>query len=835
MMEQFWSQKRLHPDKILLFRMGDFYELFDEDAVIAAPILGIALTVRNRKSEDATKMCGVPHHSVAGPINKLLTAGYKVAICDQLEDPKQAKGIVKRGVTRILSPGMVFDPDEIESAKANYLASYDEESLVFFEASTGEIFYFQPILTTERSEILEALKPAELVLTNELKNQYLSTKKQVGGPFVSAFEPTVDEIKKVQSVIGEKKPLPLVRLLAYAISMQGEDAIKSLGPIEKRILNKYMQLKSSTVRHLELLETYAGHKQGSLLQAIDRTKTSIGARTLRQWMLFPLLDVESIENRQAQVDFWVQNFHPNQTSPGVKIIREHLSKIGDIERRLGKICHPNANPRDVVSLGLSLKEGLALSSITSFYRYSETAIRAAHGIVNLIESAFIEEAPAQFNKEYFIKKGFRTDLDEWIELTTNGEDKILQMEEEEKTKTGISSLKIRYNQVFGYYIEITNTHKDKVPDRYLRKQTLTNAERYTTEALQDLERKILSARTKRFELENAVFKDVKTEILNIAAHLLDIARQWAELDVYTSLAYVATERKYKRPQFNNGLHFQAKALRHPVVEQVNKEAFVPNDIELKNGEVFLLTGPNMAGKSTLMRQVAICQIMAQMGSFVPADMAELPILDRIFTRIGASDSLGEGLSTFMVEMKETAEIFSSLTPTSLVIMDEIGRGTSTYDGMSLAQAILEEMLHKNSSFGFFATHYHELTKLEQTFNRLKNAHMSISDRGGDLKFLYTLKSGPANKSYGIHVAKLAGLPISITDRAKEILANLEKRGKQNVNHHQMDLFSQAQVVEEVVKPAWIEDLKSAEVESMTPIQALNFLVNLKDLVKIEHN
>ncbi|MCB0348126.1 MAG: DNA mismatch repair protein MutS, partial [Bdellovibrionales bacterium] len=593
-----------------------------------------------------------------------------------------------------------------------------------------------------------------------------------------------------------------------------------------------LQMRANTVKHLEILETYSGQRQGSLLHAIDRTKTSVGARLLRQWLLFPLLEQASIENRQRQVAFWIENFNPSPKSPGVKVIREHLSNMGDIERRLGKICHPNANPRDLQSLAQSLQEGLVLASKTRFYNYSESGIRAADQIVSIVNEAFMDEVPLHFNKDYFVKKGFRKDLDEWIDLTTHGEDKILQMEETERQATGISSLKIRYNQVFGYYIEVTNTHKDKIPKTYIRKQTLTNAERFTTEALQDLETKILSARAKRFELENAVFKEIKDKILAQGAYLIDIAGQWAEIDVYTSLSYLAVERKYVRPRVLANSKMKIEGARHPVIEQLQKDVFVPNDIDMASGEVMLLTGPNMAGKSTIMRQVAICQIMAQMGSYIPAKSAELPLIDRIFTRIGASDSLSEGLSTFMVEMVETAEIFKSLTTKSLVIMDEIGRGTSTFDGMSLAQAILEEMLHKNSSFGFFATHYHELTRIAQTNQRLKNAHMSISDRDGDLKFLYKLKDGAASKSYGIHVAKLAGLSKSITDRAKIILNSLESGQNTEPKVMQMDLFTQDL---QTADPAWIEDLKAVEVEGMTPIQALNYLVGLKDLANNDAN
>lgn len=834
-MAQHAEQKTLHPDKLLFFRMGDFYELFDEDAIIAAPILGIALTVRNRKSEDTTKMCGMPHHSIAGPINKLLNAGYKIAICDQLENPKEVKGLVKRGVTRVLSPGMVYDPEELDAIKANYLCSYDEKNIVFFEATTGDAFYFDRVASLNIQSIIEILSPAEVVLTKVEKQKYLQQKTSVAGPYVSEFE--IDPDWKVPAGLKDYAtlPKPFQALLQYAVSMQGEDLLSTLQPIQKRRWQSFLQLNSTVIKHLEILQTYDGEKKGSFIHSLQRTRTSSGARLWKQWALFPLTDIDEITKRQDQVEFWVKNFHPSEKICGVKAIREQLSGLGDIERRMGKICHPNSSPQDLLRMAQSLQAGLKLSAMTPFYSYSAKAIEAADKCYQEITNAIVEDAPALFNKTYFIKKGVRQDLDEWIDLTNNAEEKIKAMESSEQEKLGIPSLKIRYNNVFGYYIEVTNTHKKKVPASYLRKQTLTNAERYTTEDLQELERKVLSAKTKRFELENQVFKDIKENLLNSAAYILGLAKQWAELDVSTSLAHLAVEMKMVRPVFSKNRSYKIKKLRHPVVELIQKTPFIANDFSLENGSGILLTGPNMAGKSTIMRQIAVCSILAQMGSFVPAEACELPILDRIFTRIGASDSLSEGLSTFMVEMKECVEILNEATKDSLIIMDEIGRGTSTYDGMSLAQAIIESLMDQGTSYLIFSTHYHELTKLEAKFSKLKNYHMSIMEKGKDLSFLYLLKEGAANRSYGIHVASLAGMPKSLVKRAEAILKDLESGASSSEmsSHQQMDLFASAYVEEteeeftNQEEHPIIEEFRSVKLDGMSPIDALNWLYEQK--------
>ncbi len=812
-MAQYQEQKTLHPDKILFFRMGDFYELFDQDAITAAPILGIALTVRNRKAEDNTKMCGVPHHSVAGPINKLLSEGFKVAICDQLEDPKQAKGIVKRGVTRILSPGMVYDPETLDASKANYLCSYDESTIAFLEASTGEAFYYDRSEKMQVAEVLRILQPSELVLSDAQKQEYLANKKQVGGPLVTAFDLVEEQ---------DDMPAAFLRLKKYAVNMQGDGILSTIQPLEKRRWHAHLQIDAAVIQHLELLESYNGEKKNSFFQHLNRCKTSAGSRLWKKSMLFPLLDVKEILLRQNKVRFWVDHFHPGSQSPGVKAVREKLSHLGDVERRLGKISHPNSSPRDLQSLALSLEAGLELCAMTDFFRYDVDAVKACDSLVQEIHSALKDTAPTSLNKDYFIKKGYRSSLDEWIELTEEVEGQLATLQEEERQKSDIPSLKIKHNNVFGYYAEVTNTHKAKVPKHYQRKQTLTNAERYTFSSLQELEEKILKAKAKRFELETGVFQELREKVLKNAAWILALAQQWAEIDFTAALALLAVENRWSPPIFSDA--YQLEGLRHPVVEKLLSNPFVANDIDMNSGHIHLLTGPNMAGKSTFMRQVAIASILAQMGSYVPAKTAKMPIIDRIFTRIGASDDASEGLSTFMVEMRDCSHIFRHKSRNSLIIMDEVGRGTSTYDGMSLAQAILEKLAEDRQGFVLFSTHYHELTKMQAKYENVHNYHMSIAESKGRLRFLYKIKKGAAGKSYGVHVADLAGMPKSVVDRAKSILQDLEK---QSPSQTQMDLFSSASLdlvenVEDTPHPL-VEELANVDLNQMSPMDALNWL------------
>lgn len=762
LMKQYWDVKSLHPDKILFFRMGDFFELFYDDAMTAAPLLGITLTQRNKKSEDSTPMCGMPHHSVAGPINKLLALGYKIAICDQIEDPKLAKGIVKRAVTRILTPGMVYDSDQLNKTEAHYICSLDQKRMSFLDTTTGECFYYEDLTLQEQKHIFSVLPIAELLISEDLKNlsQFFS-------------HPTTTFIKPDGA--NEATNDMLVR---YVNSLSDGKIKTILRSFEKRTLKNRLGLNPNTLRHLEIFQTYKGEEKGSLFHAVNRTQTAAGARLLRYWMRFPLQDSVQIGERQSHINAFRNELYE------LKIVREMLPKMGDIERRLSKISLPQCHGRDLTSLAESILLGLSVIETSDrLFGYSKKIDRSfCDAIANRILNTIVEEAPLSTKQGGLIKLGVSSELDEIIHLATHAHEKISELEQKERSLTGISSLKIRYNNVFGYYIEVTHTHKDKIPERYQRKQTLANAERYCTDELLEIERKVLSAQTRRNELEFAIFDELRESVLKAASQLMILARTVSEIDVYAGLAWLSLEESLVQPAFSQGQDLWLTDSRHLVVEQFQREKdhlskFVSNSIQLKNGECLLITGPNMAGKSTLMRQVAITAILAQMGSFVPASKALLPIYDSVFTRIGASDQLTEGLSTFMVEMSETSEMLAHATEKSLLILDEVGRGTATFDGMCLAQSILEYVLSRIKAHVFFATHYHELVLMESKFRQIKNVHMKILDHKGQIEFLYILSAGPAGKSYGIQVAELAGLPTEIIERAQGLLSQLETKPK----------------------------------------------------------
>lgn len=813
LMKQYWEMKSAHSDKILLFRMGDFFEMFHDDAATAAPLLDITLTKRNKKAEDTTLMCGVPHHSVAGPINKLLSLGFKVAICDQIEDPKEAKGLVKRAVTRILSPGMIYDPDTLDETSTHYICAFDESTVSFLETTTGEAFYYPLSEMRQLENLIQIIAPKELVVTEEQAASLLENKK-LSGPYISKFS----EVREVNS----DWPLSANRLASYASYMQGDEILQLVSGFEPRKLNKRLELSPTTVRHLEIFQNSRGDKKGSLIQAISRTKSSIGSRRLRQWLRFPLTDVEEIERRLDEVGFWMSD--PQL----LEEVRGELAKLGDIERRLGKASNPQFNARDLLALGQSLQTGLEISRKLPHVMKRKThrleSLKVAEQLLFEIQRSIVEEPPATMKAGGFVQRGLRPDLDELIVLSTEGQRTLRELEAREREVTGIPSLKVRYNGVFGYFIEVTNTHKDKVPAHYMRKQTLTNAERYITEELNLLEEKILSAKTRRTELELEVFEQIKNKVLEASPKLLDLALVWSEIDVFSSLAWLAIENNYVRPSFSKEGDLHLQASRHPVVEQEVSQRFVPNDLNIKAHHCLMLTGPNMAGKSTLMRQVAIAAVLAQTGSYVPAQNAVLPVFENIYTRIGASDFLSEGLSTFMVEMMETAEMLTNTNKKCLVILDEVGRGTSTYDGMSLAQSILEYLLQKKKSMTLFATHYHELTEMAAQFPQITNGHMTISERQGEIHFLHTLQMGAASKSYGIEVAKLAGLPVSVTKRAGDVLKELEC----NHGNRQMNLLDYSEREESAFKDSngneyeeLIEELREYSLQSVTPLDALN--------------
>lgn len=800
LMKQYWEIKSLHQDKVLFFRMGDFYEMFFEDAVLAAPILGIALTSRNKKSQDETPMCGLPHHAVMGPIQKLLSNGLKVAICDQIEDPKFAKGIVKRAVTRVLTPGMVLDSDSLGAETSHYIACAEEQVLACLDVTTGEAFFFAELTDDQIDSLVSRLPIVEWVVENleMAQNQKKSVQEQVLSPWAGI----ADQSMLTEQIKGEKAPL---RLLSYVQSLSGVSLTLTLKPFERRSLMGRMHLGSSVIRHLEIFETYKGDEQGSFYSSINRTKSSVGARLLKQWISFPLLSESEILKRYEILEKWRGDIGR------LKALRDLLGKMGDLERRLSKVGQPAASARDLLAIKDSGRVAFEVLRLSGDLHSQWLPLEEL--FVN-IERVLVEDPPLSVRQGHLIQKGFSEELDAIVLLATDSQSLLEKMEQEERQKTGISSLKIRYNQVFGYYIEVTHTHKDKVPSSYMRKQTLANAERYCTDELVELEKKVLSAQARRNDLEYEIFESLKKKVLETAPLILALASQIAELDVLTSFAWLSMEQRYVRPEFSKNGELFLGSSRHPVVEQSQK-SFVPNTIALDSSGCLLLTGPNMAGKSTIMRQVALTALMAQMGLYVAAESARIPLFDQILTRIGASDQLSEGLSTFMVEMTETAQILSKATRKSLVIFDEIGRGTSTFDGMSLAQSILEHLVTRLEALTFFATHYHELTLLDKKYPRLKNAHMSVSEKNGEVRFLHTLKEGPAHKSYGIQVAKLAGIPVEITKRAAEILKKIENTDRDLASRGQLSLFEAVSETSESssFEPA-VEESKTGEIDKI---------------------
>lgn len=836
LMKQYWEVKNQHPDKIVFFRMGDFFELFYEDAQTAAPLLGITLTSRNKKSQEQTPMCGVPHHSVANGINKLLSLGLKVAICDQVEDPKFAKGIVKREVTKILTPGMVFDFDTLESSKSNFIACFIEKFIYFYDVSTFESFKIAFANERELKRVVSCFDVSEILCMENHKPWIKNLVKTV-----TVITPKENSKSETLEDSGALQLLDYIKYLNPAWKKPVGGDGQSLVLFPERILNSRLNLSLNTVKHLELFESNKGEEESSLFGIINQSKTAAGSRKLKSWLRFPLTQKEKIEFRQNKIQFFLDKPHV------LKKVREILAYVSDFERKLAKIDQSQCLVRDVQGLFSSTVACYEVLSVLhhSEYVFSTDNLRKFKALNDFSEaklSQLSDEPPLNLRQGGLFKKNVFADLDEWIELATNSQSLVAEMELREKQRTGISSLKIRYNQVFGYYIEITNTHSDKVPEEYKRKQTLTNAERFYTEELLELEKKVLQAQTRRGELEYEYFEQLKKEILNQAAGYLELADLVSEVDCLASLAWLALESNYKKPRIVENSEIKMIQSRHPVVEKVLAQRFIPNSLEMSPSSCWLITGPNMAGKSTLMRQVALIQVLAQMGSFVPCEDCEVPILESIHTRIGASDNLSEGLSTFMVEMVETAEMLKEATSKSLVLLDEIGRGTATYDGLSLAEAIVDYLVQQVKSYTLFATHYHELTDFEKKYSQVKNVHMAISEKNGQIDFLHILKEGPAGKSYGIQVAELAGMPSEVTEQAKKYLAAksaipsiiaIEPAHKPQAP--QLALFDQDQVLSSEVEVfrEIRKKINKIDISKTTPLQALIHLNTLKENIESE--
>lgn len=865
MLKQFIAIKEQHPDKLLLFRMGDFYETFFEDAKTASKILGITLTARNKKADDPVPLAGFPYHALDNYLDKLVKQGLKVVICEQIEDPKKAIGLVKRGITDIITPGSIIDDKFIDSVDHNYLGAIyqDQKSNIIgfaiIDASTGD-FLFTELEEDELKNELLRLKPSEIVVQDDNIEETLNSLNIEYEPTITVFDSWYFDPEEAERALlnhfgtsslegfGVQNKLFATiaagAAISYLKSLKNND-LKHISNMRFYSIKNYMQVDEVSRRNLELIKSIRYNSSfGSLISIIDETETPMGARKLRDWLLNPLLDKEEIKSRLNAVQELKDNFSLTTD------IRELFKTIGDLSRILGKIGTKRVNPRDVIALKNYLETASILSNIidefeNEFIKSIKKDIADYSNIIELINKTIMEEPPILITEGNIIKNDFNPDLDELREVSKNGKGWIARLEEEEKKKTGISSLKVNYNRVFGYYIEVTQRHKDRIPEHYIRKQTLVNSERYISPQLKEYEAKVLGAEERIKNLEYELFTDIREQLYNEIEPIQQYVEVVAVIDVLANFAQLAHKNNYSKPEFNDEGYIDIKQSRHPVIEKLLKgEEFIPNDIHLNNkdNQISLITGPNMAGKSTYLRQVGLLAIMAQMGSFIPVTSANMPIFDKVFTRVGASDNLAMGQSTFLVEMIEAANILNSATPDSLILLDEIGRGTSTFDGLSLAWSIIE-YIHNNpkiSAKTLFATHYHELTELENILPRVKNFNIVVKEWNDKIIFLRKIERGSADQSYGIQVARLAGVPEKVIKRAKQILHNLEEHEispqglsstakKQLSNYHtnQLDIFD-AIVEKSEEKNEILETIKNLDVNKLTPIEAINKLSELKN-------
>ena len=856
MMKQYFKIKEENKDCILFYRLGDFYEMFYEDAKIASRELELTLTGRDCGQEERAPMCGVPFHSCEGYIARLVAKGYKVAICEQTEDPKTAKGLVKRDIIRVITPGTVMEQSMLEEGKNNYISCMFSDGktigLCFCDISTGEL-YATEISGKESLNILtnqlSSYNPREILIGGEIVKikalpSFIKNRLSAGVEMLEdgKFDPelcrqTVEQQFRSNSseIIGKPVALCAVGALLNYLKETQMTGLERIGKVELYSESQYMRLDFNTQRNLELTQTMLSkEKRGSLLWVIDKTKTAMGKRLLRSWLEHPLMNLSTINNRQSAVE---ELANDNMLRMD---ITENLTGIFDIERLMTRIVYGSANARDLRSLCAAVANFPVLSELTASCRSSHLKlvhknIDLLEDIHTLIDNAIIEEPPFSVREGGMIKQGYDAELDSVTSDMNNAKYILAQIETEQREKTGIPKLRVGYNKVFGYYIEVTNSYKSQVPDTYIRKQTLTNCERYITPDLKDVESRILGAKDRAVAMEYSIFDRVRTTVAENLERIQNTARAIATLDVLTSFANVAVNNRYVRPEVTQSGVISIKDSRHPVVEALLKEApFVPNDVNLDNkGDcVAIITGPNMAGKSTYMRQVALIVLLAQMGSFVPASYAKIGIVDSIFTRVGASDDLASGQSTFMVEMNEVANIVKNATSRSLLILDEIGRGTSTFDGMSIARAVLEYCADKKKlgAKTLFATHYHELTVMEELLDGVKNYSIAVKKRGDDITFLRRIVPGGADDSYGIEVAKLAGVPNSIINRAKEILADLESEGK-TPSHSRPTVDDEPQLtLLGTANSPVIDKIRQADLNTLTPIEAMNLLYELKNMI-----
>ncbi len=826
MMLQYIEMKEKNMDVILFFRLGDFYEMFFEDALIASRELELTLTGKSAGLEDRIPMCGIPYHSVNPYIDKLIDKGYKVAICEQIEDPKTAKGVVKREVLQILSKGTMMNSEFLDEKTNNYIGNVIDLKYTYVisyaDISTGEFYTTTSIYDSNSLvSLILSLNLKEIVVKNNFDNNVLNTLKNKYKVNISIFDEEIDvsEYTNIFSHIEDSKYIESIKhLLSYLISTQK----RSLNYLQKiNIINtkSYLKLDINARRNLELTSSLRlKERTYSLLWLLDKTKTAMGSRMLKNWIENPLVDKNEINKRYDIVEKLETEFILKEE------LREYLYQVYDLERLCGRIGYGNTNGRDLLQLKNSLKVLPNIKSILDNLKYEKT-IETLDDLYELLQISIDEDAPVTIKEGGIIKSGFNLELDELKENRSSGKDFVIKMESEERNRTGIKNLKVGYNKIFGYYIEVSKSNIGLIKEEYnyIRKQTLANCERYVTPLLKEKEALILGAEEKIINLEYNLFIEIKNKVQTYIKRIQNIAKVIAEIDVLQSFATISEENNYIRPIITDKRIVEIIDNRHPVVEKVLETPFVPNDILMdEKTNILIITGPNMAGKSTYMREFAITVIMAQIGCFVPAKKCTLPIFDQIFTRIGASDDLVSGDSTFMVEMKEANEAITNATNNSLIIFDELGRGTATYDGLSLAQAIIEYIHNNIKCKTLFSTHYHELTKLEDHFENLKNVHVSALEENGNITFLHKIKNGSVDKSYGIHVAKLANLPKSLIKRANEILNDYESNG--NIEIKNQISFDLDEKDEENIA---LEKLKQINPYEITPIEALNILYELK--------
>ena len=830
MMKHYVELKDKYEDTIILYRLGDFYEMFFEDAEEVAHALELTLTGKNAGLEERVPMCGIPHHAAEVYIDKLIKKGYKVAICEQLEDPKTAKGIVKRDIVEVISSGTVINTNSLNEKENNYIGCLYDFSygfvLTYSDITTGEVY--SELLTNNNDDVIYKILSLDIkeLIVNELINKVLLSKiRSLKIPVTIQNELLNDKYQNIYQNISDARIVNSIKLLLYYLDVLQKRNLSHFQEVVIKEKEQYLEMDIHTKRNLELTECLRTKERTySLLWLLDNTKTAMGSRKLKYFIENPLLDINKINKRYDIVSKLLEEFILAEE------LRNDLYEVYDLERLCGKLSFGSANGKDLLQLKASLKVLPSIKEKLEKIGFYEK-ITTMSDLYDLLEKSIYEEPPNTIKEGYLIKDGYSSELDELKDLSRGGKDFISRFETEEREKTGIKGLKVGFNKVFGYYIEISKSYLNMVTDDmgYIRKQTLANCERFINPILKEKEDLILSSEDRIINLEYNLFIEIRDKCKEYIPELQRTAKVISEIDVLSSFALVSEKYNYIRPEITTGNEIKVLNSRHPVVERVLKgEEYVPNDIVMDNNtDILLITGPNMAGKSTYMRQLGIIAIMAQIGCFVPAEEATLPIFDKIFTRIGASDDLVSGESTFMVEMMEASRAIKHATRNSLILFDELGRGTATFDGMSLAQAILEYVANKIKCKTLFSTHYHELTDMEKTIPNLKNKHVSAVEENGSITFLHKVKDGSVDKSYGINVAKLAGLPDEVIDRASGILNIYENKEKKTDTIIQTTLPLNFDEKKSEVE----EEVKNIDILNITPIEAINILSKLKEKVK----